>query len=72
MQRLTIIVPDNKVRFFKELIQNLGFTQANTDNAVFTPKQERHVREELKKSKEKPGSLLNWEEEQHKIDWDAC
>lgn len=70
MQRLTINVPDSKVNFFKELIQSLGFTQ--TDTAMLTPKQESLVRQELKKAKENPNTLLNWEEEQNKIDWDAC
>ena len=72
MQRLTINVPDSKVHFFKELIQSLGFTQANTDDIVLTSKQESLVRHELKKAKENPDSLLDWEEEQHQIDWNAC
>lgn len=70
MQQLTINVPDSKVRFFKELIKTLGFTQADT--VVLTPKQESLVRQELEALKQKPDNLLNWEEEQHKIDWEAC
>lgn len=72
MQRLTINVPDNKVQFFKELIESLGFTYDNTSWGVLPLVQEICVTQELNHARQYPESLLNWDEEQHKIDWDAC
>ena len=72
MQQLIINIPDEKPRFFKERINNLGFME--TDKNVFglSAKQEWLVKQELKKVKESPETLLDSETEQDKINWDAC
>jgi len=73
MQQVTINVPDNKLDFFKELIHNLGFTQKETTSQnVLTPRQIQLVEETRKQIKENPDTLLDWEDIQHQIDWDAC
>lgn len=72
MQQLIINIPDEKLHFFKELIKNLGVMQ--TDKNVFglSAKQQWLVKQELKKVKESPETMLDWEAEQDKINWDAC
>lgn len=65
MQNLNIKIPENKLAFFLELINSLGFVkveeQESTSN-VLSPEQINQVEEERKKIKNNPEYLLDWNE----------
>jgi hypothetical protein len=63
MQNLTLKIPDNKLDFFLELIDSLGFVKVVTDDAssiVLSQEQINQVEEERKKIKNNPDYLLDW------------
>lgn len=63
MQRLTIHIPDNKIAFFTDLVNNLGFTiESNIQKNVLTEKQVGLVNEARKQIKENPDHFLDWDE----------
>ncbi len=63
MQQLTINIPDNKIAFFIDLANNLGFTIENsTQKSVLTQKQIDLVNEARKQIKENPDSFLDWDD----------
>lgn len=64
MQQLTVKIPDNKLSFFMELIQSLGYVQVEkkSENPVLTDQQIRLVEEERSKMKADPDSMIDWEE----------
>ena len=63
MQQVTIDIPDNKMAFFLELIQSLGFkADKATQNAVLTPEQIELVNIERRKIKTDPNNFLKWED----------
>jgi len=73
MQQVTINVPDNKLDFFKELIQNLGFTQKETTTQnILTPRQIELVEETRREIRENPDSLSDWEDVLKRLDPNAC
>lgn len=51
----------------KELVQS-----EPKKNGILTQKQEEMARQTLKEMDENPDSLLDWDDVQHQIDWDAC
>ena len=52
MQKLTIQIPDNKITFFTELVNALGFkVDKSTPKSILTPEQIELVKIECKKIK---------------------
>lgn len=65
MQNLTVKIPDNKLAFFLELINSLGFVKVEKEEAVtnvLSQEQVKLVEEERKKIKNNPDYLLDWNE----------
>ena len=62
MSQVTIEIPDNKMDFFMELVQTLGFKVGNDPTPILTKDQIRLVNEERKKIKENPEHFVDWEE----------
>jgi hypothetical protein len=62
MKKVTINVPEDKYRFFMELIESLGF---DTDEAGISEAQKEMVRERIKNSKKE--ELLTWQEARGKL-----
>jgi hypothetical protein len=61
MQQLTINIPDNKIDFFMELVQNLGFNvDKKVQGSVLTEEQIKMVNDERKKIKENPEHFIDW------------
>ncbi|MEQ8904446.1 hypothetical protein [Ekhidna sp.] len=58
MTRFTIDIPDEKVPFFKELIKNLGLEK----DIDIREDQKQIVLDRIKKSKNNPELLLEWED----------
>lgn len=58
MTRFTIDIPDEKVPFFKELIKNLGLEK----DIEIPEDQKQIVLDRIKRSKNNPGLLLEWED----------
>ena len=58
MTRFTIDIPDEKVLFFKELIKNLGLEK----DIDIREDQKQIVLDRIKKSKNNPELLLEWED----------
>lgn len=73
MQHLMLQVPDNKMDFFMELVNSLGFVKVEKKiSGVLTAKQIEMVEETRKKIKDNPENLIDWETAQDQINWDAC
>ncbi len=73
MPNITIQVPDDKMDFFMELMNNLGLEKVEKEKTyILSEEQIRLVEEERRKIKEDPSYLLDWEEVRKEIDWDAC
>lgn len=65
MQNLTVKIPDNKLAFFLELVNSLGFVKVEKQEApatVLSQEQVKLVEEERKKIKNNPDYLLDWNE----------
>lgn len=65
MQKLTVKIPDNKLAFFLELVNSLGFVKVEKQEApatVLSQEQVKLVEEERKKIKNNPNYLLDWNE----------
>ncbi len=63
MAQLTVPIPDNKIDFFIDLANNLGFRiENNLQKNVLTPRQIELVEEARKNIKDNPDSYLDWEE----------
>lgn len=61
MQQLTLKIPDNKLSFFLELVQSLGYVQVDK-NTVLSEQQIELVIIERSKMKNDPNYMLDWEE----------
>ncbi len=73
MKQLTIHIPDGKFQFILELLRRFSFVKIdNPSNDVFVISEEQKalVNEELKKIKELPGYLLDWNEVKHQLKFD--
>ena len=71
MQRLTINIPDNKMAFFIDLANNLGFTiENNIQKNVLSEKQIDLVNDARKQIKENPEQFSDWEEVRKTIKFD--
>ena len=59
--QLTLNVPDNKLSFFMELVNSLGFVQLE-QTGVLTSMQKELVDAEIMKAKNNPEYMLDFEE----------
>jgi hypothetical protein len=65
MQNLTVKIPDNKLDFFLELINSLGFVKVEKEEAattILSQEQIKLVEEERNKIKNNSDYLLDWNE----------
>lgn len=63
MQQLTINIPDSKMSFFIDLVNNLGFTvEGNTQKINLSEKQVALVNDARRQIKENPASFQDWDE----------
>lgn len=65
MQSLTVKIPDNKLAFFLELINSLGFVKVEKEEIVtnvLSQEQIKLIEEERNKIKNNPDYLLDWNE----------
>jgi hypothetical protein len=68
MKEITLKIPDDKLPFFMELIEQLGFEVAGELEI-----QEEHkvvVRERINKSDQNPERLLDWDQVQDNFQFD--
>ena len=59
--QLTLNVPDNKLPFFMELLQSLGFVKMETNGFSLSPRQKELTDAELRKADETPDYMLDFE-----------
>jgi hypothetical protein len=65
MKEITLRIPDNKFRFFMELLESLGFvktTGSDSDTFIISERQKELVNIEIDKIAADPHYLLNWED----------
>ena len=63
MRKFNISIPEEKVLFFLELMQNLGFVEfENKQDIQLSPEQKKVLDQRLKEIDENPDRLLDWEE----------
>ncbi|HRP88682.1 MAG TPA: hypothetical protein PKX92_01450 [Edaphocola sp.] len=65
MQNLTLKIPENKLFFFLELINILGFVKVEkqeTPATILSQEQIKQIEEERNKIKNNPDYLLDWKE----------
>jgi hypothetical protein len=60
MKEIILRIPDDKVDFVLELIEELGLEK--TDELEIPEAHKEIIRDRIRKSKENPDRLLNWEE----------
>lgn len=61
MKEITLKVPDHKIDFIMELIEQLGLEVSK--DIEFPEEQKETVREDIRKSDENPDFIINWDEE---------
>jgi len=66
MANYSVTVPDNKINFFKELIENLGF--AEFEETDIPEAHKRILDQRLENYKNNPDSYLDWEDVQKDIE----
>lgn len=62
MHNLTVKIPDNKLAFFLELVNSLGFVKVEAATNILSQEQIKLVEEERNKIKNNPDYLLDWKE----------
>ena len=67
--KVTIDIPENKYKFFMDLVRNLGFNQVEED-FIIPEEHKAIVRERTVKSKENPDRLLDWDDVQDNFKFD--
>jgi len=60
MKEITLKVPDHKIDFFLELIEQLGLEV--TEDIEFPEEHKENVRERNQKPNENPDFVINWDE----------
>ena len=73
MKRLTIQIPDGKFQFILELLRKFSFVKIDTpvnDDFIISDEQKSQVDEELRKIKDNPDYLLNWNDVRHQLKFD--
>lgn len=69
MTHFSVTVPDNKARFFKELINSLSFVKVEeAQEFELTDSHKAVLDHRLENYKNNPGSYLDWEEVQKVIE----
>ncbi len=63
MKEITLKIPEERLSFFMELVEQLGFEIAG--ELEISEDRKALVRERIKKSDQDPGRLLDWEEVQN-------
>jgi Arc/MetJ-type ribon-helix-helix transcriptional regulator len=61
MKEITLKIPDQKVDFILELIEQLGL-EVSSENLEIPEEHKAIVRERIKKSRANPERLLDWEQ----------
>jgi hypothetical protein len=68
MQHLTIEIPENRITFFTELVNTLGFKiEGKTQKSILSEKQIELVNIERKKIKDDQSHFVEWEEAQKNL-----
>ena len=62
MKEITLKIPEDRLSFFMELVEQLGFEIAG--ESEISEEHKALVRERIRKSDQDPGRLLDWEEVQ--------
>lgn len=69
MATFSISIPDQKVEFFKELLNNLGFAKIETGEDLDIPEHHKEILDyRLEQLEKHPDSLRNWEEVKKELD----
>ncbi|WP_373056807.1 hypothetical protein [Zunongwangia sp. H14] len=63
MREITLKIPDKKLSFFLELVEQLGF-EISRDSIAPSEEHKSIVRKRMAQSGQNPERLLNWENEQ--------
>jgi hypothetical protein len=69
MKEIILRIPDQKVYFVMELIQQLGL-EVSSEELVIPEEHKAIVRERIKKSKANPERLLDWEQVKDNFQFD--
>ena len=73
MKQLTIQIPDGKFQFILELLRKFSFVKIESqvsDDFIISEEQKALVEEEIKKIKNNPDYLLNWNDVKHQLKFD--
>jgi len=69
MAHFSITIPDNKISFFKELINNLSFAKVEEEQEIeLSEAQKSIIDQRLKNYKNNPDSYLDWKDVQKDIE----
>ena len=68
MKEVTLKIPDNRLTFFMELVEQLGFEVAG--ELEISEEHKAIVRDRIKKSDQNPERLLDWEQVQDNFQLD--
>ena len=69
MKSFTVLVPDNKVQFFKDLLDNLHFkAKENEQTYELNDAHKTILNERLENYKNNPDSYIDWEDVQKDIE----
>ena len=68
MKEVTLKVPENRLTFFMELVEQLGFEVAG--ELEISEEHKAIVRDRIKKSDQSPERLLDWEQVQDNFQLD--
>lgn len=68
MAHFSVTIPENKVTFFKELLQSLSFKGEQTDDFELTKAQKSIINQRLENYKNNPASYLDWKDVQKDIE----
>jgi hypothetical protein len=68
MKQVILNIPENKFKFFMELVKNLGFVKA-TDISI-PEEQKQEVRRRIAESEKNPERLLDWNDVKNKFKLD--
>jgi len=68
MKEVTLKIPENRLTFFMELVEQLGFEVAG--ELEISEEHKAFVRDRIKKSDQNPERLLDWEQVQDNFQLD--
>ncbi len=69
MQQLTLNIPDSKLPFFMELIQNLGFVHVDKkpEHFILSEQQKQLIETERERASNDANYMLDWEDAKNKF-----